>query len=365
MSALFEPAKIGRMEIKNRLMRSATCEWMCDADGRAGQNLVDLYTTLAKGGVGLIVTGHGYVSRTGRASPGQIGIYEDSLVEALKPVVETIHREGARVVMQINHAGARARPELNDGVHPKAVSAIYVPDLDLTPAEMTEQDILERIRDYGRAARRVKEAGFDGVQLHAAHGYLLSQFLSPLTNRREDRWGGSFEKRLRFLQAVCEEVRDQVGPEFPLLIKIASQDFIDGGLTPQDGARIAARLADFGLDAIEVSGGVEFGRTRYSVRAGIRERSDEAYFLDNARRIRDVTDLPLMLVGGLRTPELMERIVADEGIEFVSLCRPLINDPELPNKWADGSDERAGCISCNQCLIRRDVPLRCWYRFPE
>jgi len=364
MSTLFEPARIGRLAIKNRLARSATCEWMCDADGRAGQSLVDFYTTLAQGGVGLIVTGHGYVSRTGRASPGQIGIYDDGLGEALKPVVAAIHRGNARAVMQINHAGARARPNLNDGAQPKGVSAIPAPGYDIVPTEMTEQDILELIRDYGRAALRVKEAGFDGVQLHAAHGYLLNQFLSPFTNRRSDRWGGSFDNRLRFLREVCEEVRAQVGSDFPMFIKIASQDFVAGGLTPQDGARIAARLADFGLDAIEVSGGVEFGKTRHSVRAGIKEQTDEAYFLANARRIRDVTDLPVMLVGGLRTPELMERIITDERMDFVSLCRPLINDPELPNKWLGGADERAGCISCNQCLIRRDLPLRCWQRHP-
>lgn len=365
MSALFEPARIGKLELENRLVRSATCEWMCDADGRAGQRLVDLYRTLAKGGVGLVVTGHGYVSRTGQASPGQIGIYDDSLGEALKPVVETIHREGVKVMMQINHAGARARPDLNDGAHPKAVSSMPLPDMDILPIEMTDQDIMGLGRDYGQAAHRIKEAGFDGVQLHAAHGYLLGQFLSPFTNRRSDRWGGSFNNRLSFLRAVCEEVRMQVGSDFPMMIKVATQDFVDGGLTPQDGVRIASRLADFGLDAIEMSGGLEFGKKRNSVRAGIKERADEAYFLDNARRIRDVTDLPLIIVGGFRTPELIERMVTDEGMDFVALCRPLINDPELPNKWRNGSDERAGCVSCNLCLIRRDMPLRCWHKYPE
>lgn len=365
MSALFESVRIGNLEVKNRLMRSATCEWMCDADGRADQRLADFYATLAKGGVGLIVTGHAYVSRVGRASPGQIGIYEDSLGEALRPVAEAIHREGAKVVVQINHAGVQARPQLNDGVLPKAVSSIPMPHLESLPVELTDQEIQQLVRDYGQAARRVKEAGFDGVQLHAAHGYLISQFLSPFTNHRSDRWGGSFDNRLTFLRAVCEEVRAEVGSDFPMMVKLVTQDFVSGGLTPQDGVRIAGRLADFGVDAIEMSGGLEFGKVRNNSRLAVKERADEAYFLDTARRIRDATDLPLMIVGGFRTPEVIERAVVDEGMDFVSLCRPLINDPELPGKWQDGSDERAGCISCNLCLSRRDAPLRCWHKHPK
>jgi len=230
---------------------------------------------------------------------------------------------------------------------------------------MPDEEVVGLIRAYGQAALRAKEVGFDGVQLHAAHGYLVSQFLSPFTNQRTDRWGGSFDNRLGFLQAVCEETRGQVGNDFPMMIKLASQDFVTNGLTAKDGARIVARLADFGLDAVEISGGVEGGSKPHNVRPGIKDLDDEAYFLENARRIRDVTDLPLMLVGGFRTPELMERMVSDEGMDFVSLSRPLINDPEFPNRMREGSDERSGCISCNLCLNRRHVALRCWHRHPE
>jgi 2,4-dienoyl-CoA reductase-like NADH-dependent reductase (Old Yellow Enzyme family) len=305
------------------------------------------------------------VTRTGRASPGQIGIYEDDLAEAFRPVAETIHREGAKAVVQINHAGMRGRPELNDGVAPKGPSAVPNPKSSLPVTAFTDEEIAGLIRAYGQAAVRVKEIGFDGVQIHGAHGYLISQFLSPHTNSRTDRWGGDFDNRLSFLQAVCEEVRGQVGDDYPMMIKLASQDFVPGGLSPQDGARIVARLADFGIDAVELSGGIDEGPRPMSVRPGIKKIEDEGYFLENARRCRDATDLPLMLVGGFRTPDLMERVVADEGIDFVSLCRPLINDPEFPNKMMAGSDEKAGCISCNLCLEKRDDPLRCWYRYPE
>ena len=365
MTSLFEAGKIGKLEVKNRLVRSATCEWMCDADGRATPSLTTLYTDLARGGVGLIVIGHGYVTRTGQASPGQIGLYTDDLVHALSPVVQTAHAEGAKIVAQINHGGRAAAPQLNDGVAPAGFSPVP-PDKDLpAPRELTHGEIADLAKAYGQAARRVKEVGFDGVQLHAAHGYLISQSLSPQANCRYDRWGGSFDNRLNFLRAVSDEVRGQVGADFPMFIKLASQDFVPDGLTIQDTARIAARLADFGIEAIEISGGAQGVRDSYNTRPGIKTLADEGYFLDNARRIRDATDLPLILVGGFRTPEFIERVLTDEGMDFVSLCRPLINDPALPGKWQAGSDERAGCISCNLCLKNRTEPLRCWYKYPH
>jgi 2,4-dienoyl-CoA reductase-like NADH-dependent reductase (Old Yellow Enzyme family) len=315
--------------------------------------------------VGLIITGHGYVTRTGQASPGQIGLYSDDVAETLRPVAEAVHREGGKIMVQISHAGRVASPQLNDGVKPKGPSAVP-PGKDYEPPdELTGIEINDLVKAYGQAARRVKAAGFDGLQLHGAHGYLISQFLSPHTNRRSDRWGGSFDNRLSFLRAVCDEVRSQVGSDFPMLIKLVSQDWVTGGLTVRDCAHIASRLADFGLDAIEVSGGVQEGPVSNNVRLGVKTVADEAYFLDNARRLRDATDLPLLIVGGFRTPEIIERAISEEGMDFVSLCRPLLNDPELPNKWRAGSDERAGCISCNLCLKNRYAPLRCWYRYPD
>jgi len=366
MSSLFQSSKIGTLEVPNRLVRSATCEWACDADGRADQKLVDMYAALARGGVGLIVTGHAYVTRTGQASPGQIGLYSDELAESLRPVAEAAHQGGAKIVVQINHAGGAAGPDLNDGVEPRAPSSVPLGPDRPTAHAMTDAEIRDMVKAYGYAARRVKAVGFDGVQLHGAHGYLISQFISPFTNQRADRWGGSFDNRLSFLRAVCEEVRGQVGADFPMMIKLASQDFVDGGLTPQDGARIAGRLAGFGVQAVEVSGGVQVGRNQgNNVRPNIKEQADEAYFLDNARRVRDATDLPVMIVGGFRTPEIMERMIEDEGMNFVSLCRPLIHDAEFPNHMRVGSDERSGCISCNLCLKNRHAPLRCWYKYPE
>jgi 2,4-dienoyl-CoA reductase-like NADH-dependent reductase (Old Yellow Enzyme family) len=230
---------------------------------------------------------------------------------------------------------------------------------------LDDSEITDLVRAYGQAARRVKEAGFDAVQLHGAHGTsLISQFNSPHTNRRSDRWGGDFDRRLNFLRAVCEEVRERVGADFPLLIKLASQDFVEGGLTPEDGARIAARLGDFGIDAIEISGGIQESGQPLNVRPKIRSTGDEGFFLDNARRMRVVTGLPLILVGGFRTISVMERMVLEEGMDLVALCRPLINDPDFANKLRSGSAQRAECISCNLCLMKSD-PVRCWYKYPD
>ena len=365
MIALFEQMHVGNLTIANRLVRSATGERMCDADGRASQALIDMYSKLARGGTGLIVTGDAYVTRTGQTSLGQIGVYTDALAGGLKPLVEVVHREGGCIAVQINHAGRLASPELNDGVHAAAPSSVPAAKGLELPRQLDDSEISDLVWAYGQAARRVKEVGFDAVQLHGAHGTsLISQFNSPHTNRRSDRWGGDFDRRLSFLRAVCEEVRVRVGADFPLLIKLASQDFVEGGLTPEDGARIAARLGDFGIDAIEISGGIQENGLSLNVRPRIRSIGDEGYFLDNARRMRRVTDLPLILVGGLRTLGVMERMVLEEGMDFVALCRPLINDPDFPNKLRSGRAERAECISCNLCLEKSD-PLRCWYKYPD
>jgi 2,4-dienoyl-CoA reductase-like NADH-dependent reductase (Old Yellow Enzyme family) len=339
---------------------------MCDAEGKPDQAITDLYATLARGGAGLIVTGDAYVTRAGQINPHQLGIHSDALVDELKLVADAVHREGGRIAVQINHAGRLALKQLQGGVYPAAPSPVPAAAGQTPPRELSSSEITDIIQAYGQAARRAKQAGFDSVQLHGAHGTsLISQFLSPHTNRRSDRWGGDFDRRLNFLRSVCEAARSAVGTEYPLWIKLASQDFVKGGLTPEDGARVAERLRDFGLDAIEISGGIQETGFSRNVRMGIRSTADEGYFLANARQVRSVTDLPIILVGGFRTLSVMERMVLDEGMDFVSLCRPLINDPELPRKMQSGETHRATCISCNLCLERSDEPLRCFYRYPK
>jgi 2,4-dienoyl-CoA reductase-like NADH-dependent reductase (Old Yellow Enzyme family) len=216
---------------------------------------------------------------------------------------------------------------------------------------MTQTEILETIDAFGQAARRAKLAGMDAVQVHAAHGYLISEFLSPHSNRRTDAWGGDFDRRLAFLGAVCEAVRGQVGADYPVFIKLGMMDNIDqvpDGLTPEDGARIVARLSDFGLDAVEVSGAYD-GPGRFNVQMGVGTQVPEAYFRHLAQRAKASTHLPVMLVGGLRSRAVMDDVLASGDADFISLCRPLIREPDLPNRLRTGEASVAACISGGRC----------------
>jgi 2,4-dienoyl-CoA reductase-like NADH-dependent reductase (Old Yellow Enzyme family) len=228
------------------------------------------------------------------------------------------------------------------------------------PIEMSERDIQNIIRAFADAAGRAKAAGFDAVQIHSAHGYLISEFNSPASNWRRDAWGGKLTRRVRFLESVAAAVRDEVGSDYPLFVKLGTMDFVRDGLAMDEGVEIIAHLADMGLDAVEISGGIGQG----SRRPGIRRPDQEAYFLPIARKARQVTDLPLILVGGLRSHEVMERVLDEGSADFVSLGRPLIREPDLPNRLRAGQPA-ATCISCDQCWPREDeLGISCHYR-PE
>jgi 2,4-dienoyl-CoA reductase-like NADH-dependent reductase (Old Yellow Enzyme family) len=231
---------------------------------------------------------------------------------------------------------------------PMAPSAIDAPFLSQPAREMTRDEIDAVVEAYAHAAERAQQAGFDAVQIHGAHGYLVSQFLSPFTNRRTDDWGGDLEGRMRFLAAVCEAVRGRVGPDYPVFIKLGMVDAVEGGLTREEGTEVAAALAGMGLDGIEISGGIGGGES-LNTRPGIRSQADEAYFRPLARRARACTSLPVALVGGLRSREVMEHVLDAGDADFISMSRPLICEPDLPNRLREGVQERAACISGNRC----------------
>jgi 2,4-dienoyl-CoA reductase-like NADH-dependent reductase (Old Yellow Enzyme family) len=213
---------------------------------------------------------------------------------------------------------------------------------------MTTGEIDSVVEAYADAAWRAQQAGFDAVQIHGAHGYLISQFLSPFTNRRTDAWGGGLDGRVRFLATVCEAVRARVGPDYPVFIKLGMADAVEGGLTLEDGAEVTAALADMDLDAVEISGGIGGGES-LNARPGIRSEADEAYFRPWAQRARSGTSLPIALVGGLRSRDVMEDVLEAGDADFISICRPLICEPNLPNRLREGGQERAACISGNRC----------------
>ncbi|HNS53053.1 MAG TPA: NADH:flavin oxidoreductase [Anaerolineae bacterium] len=347
---LFSTAKIGSLELKNRLVRSATAESLAtEPAGEATPALAALYRDLARGGVGLIITGHAYVSPKGKAHPAMLGAYSDELVPGLQTLADAAHAEGGKIALQINHGG-RQCSQLSVA-QPMAPSAVPSPSGRI-PLEMSHADIVEAVEAFAAAARRAKEAGFDAVQLHGAHGYLVSQFLSPHTNRRSDAWGGDLERRLAFLAAVCEAVRGQVGRDYPLFIKLGVADNLEDvpdGLTPEDGARIAGRLAGLGLDAVEVSGGASGRLGDYNSRLGVGARAPEAYFRSLARRVKAATRLPVILVGGLRSRGIMDEVLDSGDADLLALCRPLICEPDLPNRLLAGDKAASACISANRC----------------
>jgi len=362
---LFQPGTIGTLTLPNRLIRSATAERLADPDGRPRPPLLEIYRDLALGDVGLIISGHMFIHPSGKAHPEMTGIHEDVLVPALAELATVVHRNGGRIAAQINHGGMQcSRDTVSQTIAPSAISA---PFLSRPPREMTPGEIESIIQAYADASRRARDAGFDAVQIHGAHGYLISQFLSPFTNRREDEWGGDFQGRTHFLRAVCRAVRDDVGPDYPVFIKLGMVDAVDGGLTPDEGARVAASLAGMGLDAIEISGGISGGESLNS-RPGVRSPEDEAYFRHLARRARSATSVPIALVGGLRSRAVMEDVLEAGDADFIAISRPLICEPDLPQRLRDGVQDRAACISGNRCWPQQPgegIACRCPVERPD
>jgi len=349
MPKLFDPGTLGSLEIRNRIVRSATAEMLADAEGRPDARLTDLIGNLAGGGVGLIVTGHMYIDPRGKAHPGMTGIYDDALIPDLARLADAAHAGGARIAVQINHAGRQTRcDEVADPIAPSAVAA---DGSQRAAREMTVDEIERAVAAYGQAARRVEAAGFDAVQIHGAHGYLVGQFLSPLTNQRTDRWGGSLGGRLRFLREVAAAVRGHVSDGFPVLIKLGLRDEADDGLTLDEGLEVVSRLQGFGIDAIEISGG-RATSARFNIPGGVALGSGEAPFRPWARRAQEKTDLPILLVCGLRSRSTMDEILESGDAQFLSMCRPLICEPDLPTRLAAGQSA-ASCVSGSRCWPRK------------
>lgn len=363
MSVLFEKTKIKSMGLSNRLVRSATGEGMADDEGFPSDALFNLYERLVRGGVGLIITGYAFVSRDGRcAFSGMSGVDRDDHIPRYRQLVDSVHRIGGKIAMQIVHCGRQTTPEAI-GAQPIAPSAVEDTYWNVLPREMTEADIERVIGDFAEAAWRIKQSGFDALQVHGAHGYLINQFLCPHTNRRSDRWGGSIENRMRFLRQIYHRIREKVGEDYPILIKINAQDGVDGGLSLQEGITMAEMIAEMGFDGIEVSRGIsEDGGTEVFGEAEPGAIPPEAYNRPVAKEIKEQVRVPVLLVGGITDPLVMEDIVLKGDADYVSMCRALIADPGFPNKIRSGSKEVSRCSRCDMCLddFSMHNPLHCY-----
>ena len=348
MATLFEETSINGMTMHNRVVRSATWEGMCEQDGRPTEKLANCYRDLAQGGVGLIITGLTFVRQEGKALPGKMGIHTDDFAGDYENLANAVHDVGGNMAVQLAHAGGKTSTKVA-GRQPLAPSSIQDEQFTEMPAELTKGEISDIVTAFGEGARRAKAWGIDAVQMHGAHGYLINQFLSPHINRRDDEYGGSIENRSRFLLEVYQKVRDTVGADFPVLIKLSASDNLDGGLTIDDAVYAAKKLSDAGIDAIEVSSGTSASGKKIPARVKINKPEKEAYNLELALRIKEAVSCPIMVVGGFRSYEVAEKALRNDGIEFISMARPLIREPGLPNRWLKGDLSPAKCISCNSC----------------
>lgn len=349
MSKLFEKTNIKNLTIPNRFVRSATWEGMATEKGACTQKLIDLMVQLAQGGVGLIISGHAYVSTEGQASLRKLGVYDDDLIPGLAEMASAVHKAGGSIILQLAHGGCHANRELTrqEALGPSVMTDKNGP----LNREMTREDIGHVVEAFGKAAARAEKAGFDGVQIHAAHGYLLSQFLSPFYNKRNDEYGGSLENRVRIVLEVFESIKGKVQPDYPVMIKMNAQDFVEGGLTADEAIEVASTLDSAGIDVIELSGGTSLSGKLSPVRTGkLSSQDEEVFYRKEAVKYKEKVRAPLMLVGGIRSFEVAERLVNEGTADYISLCRPLIREPGLINRWRSGDLRRSTCLSDNLCF---------------
>jgi 2,4-dienoyl-CoA reductase-like NADH-dependent reductase (Old Yellow Enzyme family) len=407
-SVVFTPASIGGLEIKNRLVRSATYENGATPQGEVTDALVEMYRNLAKGGVGLIVTGIACVLGKYHSPHRCMRIDEDRFIPGLSRISRAAHEsgEGCRIMAQLHLPGrqviatsdipnllnyfppamiaalqknasstpeeASPPPEEAHAIQPVAPSALRDVMFNSIPRALSLEDIQEIIEAFSHGILRAREAGFDGVQLHAAHGWLLSSFLSPHTNHREDAYGGSTENRTRIVREIFEKGRNLAGKDFPILIKMNTTDFFPDGTDLEEAIRVAKILEQTGFSALEISGGMwetvtrskeDLGFPPYMLpesRTGIQRKEQEAYFLPAAAAIKKHVGLPILLVGGFKSLDKIQEVLESGSADFVSLSRALIRQPDLPELWKTGKGKNtADCISCNACVGGGESITRC------
>jgi 2,4-dienoyl-CoA reductase-like NADH-dependent reductase (Old Yellow Enzyme family) len=396
MSILFTPIHIGDMQIKNRFVHSATYECMASETGEVSDTLLRRYQNLVKGEVGLIIPGYMYVHPLGRAYRYQIGIHDDEMIPGLRKLVGVVHQDGGKIAFQLAHAGRQTTKAMIGqtpiGPSYRGRDPIYF----FKPREMSEDQIHEVIKAFGSAAHRAVEAGADGIQLHAAHGYLINQFISPFFNHRKDEWGGSDVNRFRFLKEVISEVRTKLPRGMPVLVKLNTHDHTpQKGITPPLAVTYARWLTDLNIDGVEISCGSSVYSFMNMCRGDVPVHElvmnlplwkkpiatfilkskagkydlEEGYNLEAAKMIKPVLgNIPLFVVGGFRKVTQMNEVLDKHYADCISMSRPFIREPFIVKKIKEGKREAVACVSCNRCLgaVQNNIPVYCYNKkFPS
>ncbi len=340
----FEPALIGGIDLKNRFVRSATFECLADK-GMVSDPYLAMHEALAKGDVSLIITGYLCFSKTDNPTDTVVHINDDSCLPGLRRLTDMVHQYDCKIIPQLNHTGSQLFVSPRGPVY--APSDVVDPISGIKPTPFSVEQIKDLAEEFGIAAFRAKKAGFDGVQIHGSHGYLVSKFLSPIYNTRTDEYGGSVIKRANVILDILKEVKTKCGSDFPVWIKLNCSDFEHNnqGLTPDDFLEISKVLTSNGMDAIEVSGGTFVGKYQPS-----RSIKHEAYHLEYATKLSEQTNVSVISVGGFRKLETIEKALATTNISAVSLSRSLIREPALIKRWKEGDRKDAACINCNGCF---------------
>ncbi len=346
---LFSPGRISGLRLANRLVRTATAEnaWRGDSLSEEG---LQLYRDLAAGGVGLIITGYMAVMPEGRASDLQTRLWEDRHIPAVRELARVIRdtNKNCKVVAQIAHAGMQTQV-----AEPVGPTETLWRKVKTKPRALAAKEVEAIVAAFAQAIRRAKEAGFDGVELHGAHGYLLSAFLSPYTNTRTDKYGGSVEKRVAIVREIIAQARPLVGPAFPILIRMNGDDHVAGGIDMDSLPEVAREIEKAGVEAVDLSG-------NNASRENITTPEQESYYLKHAQALR--LKIPVIATGGNRSVERLDQAARTGGPQFFGFARPLISEPDLPRRWREGrGPAEAACISCGRCMhgFVKGLPTRC------
>lgn len=328
MCYILEPLENCKLTLKNRLIMPPMATAKSEEDGKISRDVLDYYNEKSQGGfISLIIIEHSFVSQEGKASDKQLSIADDSVIDGLKELADIIHKNGSKAVMQINHAGSAASKDTT-GCEPVGPSAILNPRRGTTPKELSKEDINRTVNRFRDAALRVRKAGFDGVEIHSAHGYLLNQFFSPLTNKRDDEYGGNILGRIKIHLEVIKAVREAVGEDFPILLRLGASDYTEGGSTIEDSKMAAKEFEKAGVDILDISGGLN----GYMVP----NLNEQGYFSPLTEAIKSVVSVPVILTGGITDSEVAEKLLAENKADLIGVGRAILKDSSWAQKAIEG-----------------------------